>query len=183
MSHARILALDLGTHCGWAHQSGEGIRMSGMQRFENGRFDGAGMRFVRFRRWLTEMKGEGLDAVYFEEVRAIAIPGRSAGLQAAQVYGGFFAILSAWCEHHAIPYEGIPLATIKRFATGKGNADKAAMIAAARALGCNTRDDNEADAFLLLRLAVQTHDGESITLALSPGPVERPRTPETGPPF
>ncbi len=30
--------------------------------------------------------------------------------------------LTAWCEHHNIPYQGVPVGTIKKHATGKGNA-------------------------------------------------------------
>ena len=112
------------------------------------------MRFLRFKRWLTEVKhsADGLDAVYFEEVR------RHAGVDAAHCYGGFLAHLTAWCEHHGIPYQGVPVGTIKKHATGKGNADKAAMIAAVRALGHDPAADNEADALALLHWALETQE-------------------------
>ena len=47
-----------------------------------------------------------------------------------------------------IPYRGIPVATIKKRATGKGNADKGQMIAAAKSRWpCHAFiDDNECDA-------------------------------------
>ncbi len=48
---------------------------------------------------------------------------------------GRVATLTAWAELRGIPYEGVPVGTIKRHATGKGNAAKEAMIAAARARG------------------------------------------------
>ncbi len=60
--------------------------------------------------------------------------------------------LAAWAEHHSIPYSGVPVGTIKKHATGKGNADKAAMMAAVTALGFAPLDDNEADALALLSL-------------------------------
>ena len=47
------------------------------------------------------------------------------GTDAAHVYGGFLATLTSWCEQRAIAYQGVPVGTIKRFITGKGNADKA----------------------------------------------------------
>ena len=106
--------------------------------------DGGGMRFLRFKRWLTELKGEGFEAVYFEEVR------RHAGIDAAHAYGGFMATLTAWCEAHGIPYEGVPVGTIKRSFTGKGNAKKAAMKAEAVRRGYTVADDNEADALAIL---------------------------------
>lgn len=141
-----ILALDLGTNTGWATRSSGSVQF-GVQKFQPARFEGGGMRYLRFKRWLTEMNAGGLAAVYFEEVR------RHQGVDAAHCYGGFLATLTAWCEDHEIPYSGIPVGTIKRFATGKGNADKLAMIAAAVQRGFATKDDNEADAIAILLYA------------------------------
>ena len=110
---------------------------------------------LRFRKWLNQL-GESdviLQAVYFEEVR------RHAGTDAAHIYGGFLACLSAWCEEHAIAYQGVPVGTIKRHATGKGNADKAAVIAALRERGFSPTDDNEADALAILLWALTTDGG------------------------
>jgi len=89
-----------------------------------------------------------LGAVYFEEVR------RHLGVDAAHVYGGLLATLSAWCEHHRIPYQGVPVGTIKRHATGKGNASKAEVIAALQAAGHVVNDDNEADALAVMSWAL-----------------------------
>ncbi len=117
------------------------------------------MRYLRFKRWLTELKQavDGLDAVYFEEVR------RHAGIDAAHAYGGFMAHLTAWCEHHQIPYQGVPVGTIKKHATGKGNASKDEMLAAARLRGHVPADDNEADALAILHWAIQIHhDGREV---------------------
>jgi len=149
MNTMTILALDLGTQTGWALTSRDGSITSGSQSFKPQRFEGGGMRFLRFKRWLIEIKQsvDGIDAVFFEEVR------RHAGVDAAHAYGGFMAHLTAWCEHHRIPYQGIPVGTIKKHATGKGNASKDEMVAAARARGHAPTDDNEADAIALLYLA------------------------------
>ena len=46
------------------------------------------------------------------------------------------------------------MGTIKRHATGKGNAGKAEVIAAMKALGHPVTDDNEADALALLHWAL-----------------------------
>jgi Holliday junction resolvasome RuvABC endonuclease subunit len=144
-----VLALDMGTVTGWALLTEDGHVVSGRESFKPGRFEGGGMRFLRFKRWLTELKGTqtALQAVFFEEVR------RHAGVDAAHAYGGFLATLTAWCEHHEIPYSGVPVGTIKKHATGRGNADKAAMVAAAVAIGHSPADDNEADAIALLMYA------------------------------
>ena len=145
-----ILALDLGTSTGWALRNEYGSIISGTAKFQPRRFEGGGMRYLRFKHWLTETKNVVgvINAVYFEEVR------RHIGVDAAHAYGGFLAHLTAWCEHHSIPYEGIPVGTIKKHATGKGNADKDAMIAAMRVKGHAPEDDNEADALALLHWAL-----------------------------
>ncbi|HNL88510.1 MAG TPA: hypothetical protein PKH05_05565 [Nitrospira sp.] len=145
-----ILALDLGMYTGWAVATRDGTISSDTQPFKPQRFEGGGMRFLRFRRWLNEMLTltPHINVVYFEEVR------RHAGVDAAHAYGGFLATLTAWCEHHNIPYQGVPVGTIKKHATGKGNASKEDMIAAAQKRGHDPIDDNEADALALLHWAI-----------------------------
>ena len=152
-AHISILALDLGTQTGWAIRA-NGQITSGTQSFTPQRFEGGGMRFLRFKHWLAELKnmtGE-INAVYFEEVR------RHVGVDAAHVYGGLMATLTTWCEHHRIPYQGVPVGTIKKHATGKGNAGKADVIAAMRTLGHPVTDDNEADALAILHWALDTQE-------------------------
>ena len=140
-----ILSLDLGTTTGWALTTGTGI-VSGSQSFKPSRFEGAGMRFLKFRKWLEDVQASSgvFTCVYFEEVR------RHMGVDAAHAYGGFMAHLTAWCEHHQIPYTGIPVGTIKKSACGKGNAGKQEIIDAMVARGHSPVDDNEADALALL---------------------------------
>ncbi|WP_375679619.1 crossover junction endodeoxyribonuclease RuvC [Bartonella sp. AP7XZML] len=143
-----ILCLDLGTKTGWALRDADGFITSDTEHFQSHRFEGGGMRYLRFKKWLTELKRsvDEIDAVYFEEVR------RHVGTDASHVYGGFLATLTAWCEHHQIPYEGIPVGTIKKAMTGKGNASKEEMIKAMCAKGHAPCDDNEADALAILYL-------------------------------
>ena len=141
-----ILALDLGTTTGWA-TGGDVAAHSGTVKFAHGRYEGGGMRFLKFEQWL-EQNWTHARVVYFEEVR------RHIGTTAAHVYGGFLATLTAWCEKHKISYQGVPVGTIKKFATGKGNADKIQMVAAANDAGWTVTDDNEADAYWILRYAM-----------------------------
>ncbi len=149
-----ILALDLGTTTGWALRSSDGTITSGTTGFRPQRFEGGGMRFLRFKRWLAELKDMtgGINALYFEEVR------RHVSTDAAHAYGGFLATLTAWCEHRQIPYQGVPVGTIKKHATGKGNASKDDVLSAMRALGYAPADDNEADALALLRWAIASQE-------------------------
>ncbi|MTH96406.1 hypothetical protein [Roseibium sp. RKSG952] len=150
-----VLALDLGTTTGWALRSLDGLITTGTASFKTGRYDGGGMRYLRFTNWLNELDrlSGPIGTIWFEEVR------RHAGTDAAHVYGGLLASLTSWAEMRGIPYEGVPVGTIKRYATGKGNANKAAMIAEARARGYSPADDNEADAIAILHWAIETKGG------------------------
>jgi hypothetical protein len=58
-------------------------------------------------------------------------------------------ILRAVAIDHGHTIVTVTPAELKRWATGKGNADKYAMLAAARVRGWHGDDHNEADAYLL----------------------------------
>lgn len=55
------------------------------------------------------------------------------------------------------PFVGETVGTLKKHATGKGTADKAAMVAAMREPGHNPGDDDEVDPLFPLHLALQGH--------------------------
>ncbi len=150
-----VLALDLGTTTGWALRGYDGLITSGTVSFKPSRFDGGGMRYLRFQSWLSEMDRlvGPIEAIYYEEVR------RHIGTDAAHVFGGLMAVLTAWAEMRGVPYQGVPVGTIKKHATGKGNAPKQAMIDAARARGFHPKDDNEADAIAILFWVIETRGG------------------------
>lgn len=144
-----LLAIDIGTTTGFAILSDKVI-VSGFVSFKPGRHESSGARYLRFRRWLNDQYvtlGK-IDEVVYEEVR------RHLGTDAAHIYGGLLGQLTAWCEDVGIPYSGVPVGTIKKYATGKGNADKKAMISAAQSWGYQVEDDNQADALALLHLSM-----------------------------
>ncbi len=78
---ASLLALDLGSTLGWAVRLPDGTVTSGTATFRPGRFEGGGMGWLRFRRWLDSMAASAgpLGSIVFEEVR------RHAGLASAEV--------------------------------------------------------------------------------------------------
>ena len=131
----KALCLDLGTTTGWALANWHGLIQpcpriaSGTMSFKPQRFEGGGMRYLRFSQWLNEIKTHEFDAVFYEEVR------RHSAVDAAHVYGGLMATLTAWCEDSSVPYTGVPVGTIKKHFTGKGNAGKPLMMATAKARG------------------------------------------------
>ncbi|MBB4287680.1 crossover junction endodeoxyribonuclease RuvC [Roseospira goensis] len=150
-----IVALDLGTKTGWAVHA-RGIITSGTLTMAAGRFDGGGMRFLKFRRWLdtllAELGGE-ITALHFEAVR------RHAGTDAAHVYGGLQAVLTSWCEEKQVPYSGVGVGVWKRHVVGKGNASKDDVKHELRRRGHDPADDNEADAIAIALWATETAGG------------------------
>jgi crossover junction endodeoxyribonuclease RuvC len=148
-----ILSLDLGTHCGWKIGDRE-LALSGVREFGNSRFEGGGMRFVKFVKSLRDLTVNlRPELVVYEEVR------RHLSTDSAHVYGGLMATLTSWCEKEQFPYQSVPVQTIKKFATGKGNASKADVVAAVQSWGLQPRDDNEADAMALWEYAQREFGG------------------------
>jgi hypothetical protein len=147
-----ILALDLATTTGWALRSADGQILSGTVSFRPSRYDGGGMRYLRFTNWLTELGrlSGPITAIYYEEVR------RHAGTDAAHIYGGLMATLSSWAELRGVPYQGVPVGTWKRSTCGKGNAKKEDVVEAMRARGFNPSGADEADALAILHWAIAT---------------------------
>lgn len=141
---AIILCLDLGTRTGYAVGDDESIPNYGSSSFPVGRFEGGGMRFVKFRKFLNTLYDAiQFEQIYFEEVR------RHVSTDSAHVYGGLLATLTAWAEEHAMPHSGIPVGTIKKSATGKGNASKEMVMNAMKELGYVISNDDEADALAI----------------------------------
>lgn len=173
-----FLALDLATTTGWAvallNQHGKVQIQSGTQSFAiNARIEGAGMRYLRFSRWLDEMhKMLNIERLAFEEVKQ-----RAQSVAAGHMYGGFMATLTAWCESNKVPYEGIPVGTIKKHATGKGNAGKEEVRKAMTAKGHLPRDDNEADALALLHLVLENATPSAPRLGPTPHSIDAGRVP------
>lgn len=152
-----VIGLDLGTKTGWAVRIGPNVIASGTFDFTPNRHSSPAMRYVHFRKQLLDLlDGRKEDAVvFYEEVR------RHAGTDAAHVYGGLLAILQLQLERLSIPYQGVPVGTIKKTATGKGNASKDAMIQAARKKWPDVQvfDDNQADALWIAECGVQMVGG------------------------
>lgn len=146
-----ILAIDIGAQCGWALGTRDGAVRAGSESFAPAKHGGQGQRWLAFRQWLTDTgraAGE-VHAVYYEDVK------RHEGVLAAHAYGGFLAMLQAWCATNRIPMYAVGVGAIKKHWTGKGNADKEAMVAEAKRRGYTPVDDNHADALAILSYARQ----------------------------
>lgn len=155
MSHS-ILALDLGTRLGWAIRRASGRIESGDRNFTPDGGEPEGLRFLRFRCWLHDLKarietaGDVLGLIRFERVDFIR-PGQ---VYSAHVWGGMWATLTCWAAHHQIPCEPIAVATIKKAATGHGRATPMMVTQAMRSRGFNPLSDDEAVALAVLHTKV-----------------------------
>lgn len=86
---------------------------------------------------------------------------RGHGVQTGKLHGVVHSLL----HRNGIRTIHIPPATLKKFATGKGNAGKVAVIKAAwERLGYDGEDDNEADAAWLRELGLHLHKCGSVQL-------------------
>jgi Holliday junction resolvasome RuvABC endonuclease subunit len=99
------------------------VRNHGAYTMTMHRFESQGMLYLRFENWLRDLLLAAKPAlVGFEEVP------RHRGVHAAHRYGGVVALIMKVCDQLEVPYTGVPIATWKRLATGKGNASKDAVM-------------------------------------------------------
>ena len=140
-----ILALDLGTKCGYATTYGA----SGVLKLKPTTNESAGERYRKFKDWLGISLQAPFDIVVYEEIHA------HIGVEAAHVWGGLMAVLQCACLEAKTEYKGIGVGTIKKHGTGNGHASKEDMILAAtlKFPKINVLDDNHADALILLDYA------------------------------
>ena len=148
---------DLGNNCGWACRLDDtGLIHSGVERFNpGGRDEGIGRRYLRFRAFILKRFDIALSRGYLvREVRyeAVQFLVEGAGANAPHQWGGFEAILTAWCEGRRIRYRGIAPATLKKAATGNHKASKDDVTRAVKMkFGIDPIiDDNHGDSLALL---------------------------------
>ena len=142
-----ILAIDVGSKTGWAVHC-NGMEESGVQDFSLKRGESAGMRFFNFRVWLNRMLNKmPIKMVIYEMAH-------HRGGAATMVTVGMVTRIQEECELRDVEYMKLHSASLKKFATGRGNANKEEMLRAARAKwGHMVIDDNEADALFLMDYA------------------------------
>ena len=141
MTGITILTIDTGTTMGWALYHRNKVHF-GEEKFGTKR---TGERYHQFAEWLRLTHAERpLDLIAYEKVA------RHKGTFAAHAYGGWVAILTAFCERWQISYRGVPVQTIKKHWTDDCHAKKSQMMEEALARGFQIRGDNEADALALL---------------------------------
>lgn len=139
----KILAIDPASILGWAISNTE----YGIWDLKTRKDESMGMKLLRLKAKLDEVFSiENFELIVYER------PGgrnKNPIIHQSKLIGK----IEEWSEEHNVQYRGYSATEIKKFATGKGNANKPAMIKAAKdKLGYLGDDDNEADALWLLNL-------------------------------
>lgn len=144
----RILALDCGTKTGWSTNINGNIE-SGVAEFAVKRGESPGMKFLMFTSWLRKMlEITKPELVVFEQSHL-------RGGFASDILVGMVTRIQEQCVEKKIEYASVHSASLKKFATKKGNASKEDMIIEAKRRYPKIKiiDDNHADALMLLTYA------------------------------
>lgn len=141
----KILALDPAEICGWAIDK----NLYGIWNLKIKRDESSGMKLVKFKAKINEICNlMNIELIVFE---------RPGGRFKNDIisHAKFQAIIEDYCLSNNIQYKGYSSKEIKKFASGKGNANKNEMVEAAKKkFNYEGEDHNEADAICLLNLAI-----------------------------
>lgn len=154
-----VVGLDLSTkRIGFAAADGQLLSISGHAGAED-----PYRRLHELTRELARafrVRPPGPDLVVVEDY-ALGAPGRLSLVRLGEIGG----IVRTWLFEQDWPIVLVSPSSVKRFATGNGNAPKEAMISRAIELGARGNvNDDEADAFHLRRMARAAHGLEGTLL-------------------
>jgi len=149
----RVIALDLASVTGFAVGSSCRVESSGHLDCRLGKGTGkfTGESFYDFYRWLSNLIEEQLGR-HKEIITLIYERPLCNFYNTVRIAHGLAAIVQMMEGSYldeVIVNTDVPPATIKKYWTGSGRADKADMIAQAQREGYDVTDDNEADAIAL----------------------------------
>lgn len=122
-----ILGLDFGQTTGWAIGAGDGVIRSGVFELDSDpakAYRSLQLAMVTVRGW-----SYGIDLIAYESVPASVHRGGTA----AHRWGGYEAIILAYCVQHGMPYLGVPIQTWKRAAGVRSASGPDEALQAARA--------------------------------------------------
>lgn len=140
----KILALDQATKCGWCLSP----ELNGTWDLSAKRDESPGYKLLKLRAKLEDIHREhNLDLVVYERVAGLH---KSAIIHSAKMSGA----IEIFCIDNGIEYRAYSASEVKKFATGKGNANKDKMIeACVEKYNIIPMDDNMADAIHIWHLA------------------------------
>ena len=141
----KILALDCASKTGWAYRYG-GTVCSGVEDFTKRRGDSNGMVYLRLVGWL-EKNFSDIDVIYYEQ------PHQRGGGTSMLI--GMVSHVESWATRREIEFTAVHTGMLKKATVGKGKASKEEMMDWFREqMRRDPIDDNESDAYALLRFAM-----------------------------
>jgi Holliday junction resolvasome RuvABC endonuclease subunit len=165
----KILALDPANACGFAHSDGH----YGVWNLTTSGTEHAGRRLNRLADLIRQAHSDwGFERIVYEDASFGGI-NQNTKAKHNQLAGIIWAVAC----YLNVPCEAYKPTTIKKFATGSGNAKKPQMIAALKTrLGIETTNDNIADALWILELAKSDyHESEKVKKARQRTAVVKPK--------
>jgi len=154
-----ILALDPATETGWAlYHCGKttsgSIKLGALPATKKRKAEPEHYRCRNLWSWLAQhcLVFGFPNLIIFESLEGFVAKGK----KAAQVNNELRGVVKAFAGVNDIALLAVQPVDVKRFATGKGNADKPEMVEAARSkYGYLGDNNNEADAILILQWALK----------------------------
>jgi len=149
-----ILGLDVATKTGWCLIRNGKIYESGVQDFSKRRGESSGAMFLRFRNWINSILSvNSITFVVYERAHY-------RGGAATDICVNLTGRVQESCADKRIEFATVTPSELKKWACGKGNADKGQMMArAVTYLGRKPLDDNEADAALIAVWGYEVYGG------------------------
>lgn len=140
----KILALDIATNTGFCTSTASGTWDLTPRKNES-----KGMRLIKLKASLRDIvQSEGITLIVFE---GAVTYGKFPNHVAVELQG----VLKLFCEENGIEYKSYMPTEIKKAATGKGNAGKPEMVAAAQRYKPGVTSSDEADAIHLFHFAIK----------------------------
>lgn len=149
-----ILGLDIATCTGFAYGDGSALPTVGHIQLPAAQDGDRGDLFSTFRKWLLRTLAEVQPTMVMFEQPIMPKPFIKDGrvmfpskIDTTLILQGLVAILEVECYDRGIPCKYTTVGEVKKQLTGKGKAEKADMVRAAKRAGLRITVDDEADAF------------------------------------
>lgn len=154
-----VLALDLGSKCGWAVATRSGLIQLGTESFSARKSWTYGDIGNAYRAWLNRIcEHHQIHAIAFEEVM------NHTAAHAAHMYGAFQMLTYMTASSRAISMHPVGVGVVKKTWTGWGDASKQGMIDEAKRRGYRPDSDNAADALAILNWALSNETGGALVV-------------------